>query len=93
MTKVKVHNLHGTKDYDPKDGKTSWLAWWESKSGKTAILCSNCACSHPAKVGGHVQKDGNNTTDKWYIVPLCYGCNDKESSFEVPQESMVAVNT
>ena len=75
MTKVKVHNLNGTKDFEPKDGETSWLAWWESKSGKTAILCSNCDCIHPARVGGHVQKDGSDTTDKWFIVPLCYGCN------------------
>lgn len=92
MTKVKVHNLNGTKDFEPKDGETSWLTWWESKSGKTAILCSNCDCIHPARVGGHVQKDGSDTTDKWFIVPLCYGCNGKSSSFEVPQDSLVAVN-
>ena len=92
MSSVKVHNLNGTADCVPKDGADSWLAWWKKKSGKIGLICANTCCSDFAKLGGHVQKDGETTTNRWYIVPLCDACNKRTSSFSVPESDLVEVN-
>ena len=91
MAEVLVHNLHGTKDRLPKDGAKSWLAWWTERSGETPFWCSNCDCFCTAEVGAHVQKDGSKATDRWYIVPLCKGCNSLSTSFEVSEDDLVEV--
>ncbi|MCL2857806.1 MAG: hypothetical protein FWE19_08870 [Oscillospiraceae bacterium] len=88
MTEVK--NLNGTTKNTPKE-HASWKAWWEAKQGRKFSYCSVSGCIKSAEVGAHVKKaHGSN---KWYIVPLCIGCNNKPSSeqFEVSNTSLEAV--
>lgn len=79
MEFVKVHNIKGTSDRKPK-GYNSWKDFWIDKTGRSWKSC--CAiCNNNAEVGAHVQKDGNNTENYWYIIPLCKACNAKKDSF------------
>lgn len=72
---MKVKNLNGTGEKIPQ-GYSSWLEFWEKKAGKKANVCSNMTCTGSAEVGGHVKLVGG--TNKEYIVPICYSCNNKK---------------
>lgn len=77
---MKVKNLNGTGEKIPS-GCSSWLEFWEEKTEKKAITCSNEACKGLAEVGGHVKYVGG--TNKEYIVPICHSCNNtKDLEFE-----------
>ena len=54
-------------------GYSSWLDYWEKKTGRKSGLCHERSCLGRATDGAHVQivNDG----DEWYIVPLCHPCN------------------
>lgn len=90
----KVKNLNGTADYKAKDGK-AWLENWEKHKEKKASECYNEECKNTDNlVGAHVQKCGENTDNKWYIIPFCKSCNGKKSTeeFKVSYIELVAVN-
>lgn len=84
---VKVYNASGTSRYDAPAGYSSWLEYWERKSGKTARRCSAIDCHQTGRtdlVGAHVKK-----VDGWdnhsYIVPLCRDCNMRTDEFYVDE--------
>lgn len=83
MTRVK--NVNGTSRFGCPAGYSSWLEYWESKSGIIASRCSATDCHQPGRnnlVGAHVIKvDGSDRSI--YIVPLCRGCNTRTDVFYV----------
>lgn len=85
-----VRNINGTSTRKPKKF-TSWQAFWEDKKGEKFNFCSNKECFNLAEVGAHVQRIGYRTSNEWYIVPLCKGCNNKSIEFEVLQANLVKV--
>jgi len=85
-----VRNIIGTTDNKP-NGYNSWLDFWHDKTKRLPSFCSCDDCSSSAEVGAHVQEPGNNTSDKWYIVPLCKKCNKKSDSFKVLSINLVPV--
>ena len=78
MAYIDVRNKKGTADNDPPAGYTSWLAFWEKKKGKKANQCEVLNCGGKPDVGGHLIKVGEG--GKEYILPMCYGCNNKPES-------------
>ena len=87
---VEVKNIHGSTDNEPK-GYNSWKDFWEAQTGRRFVLCSCKTCFNPATVGAHVMK-ANSDSRKWYIVPLCDGCNHEENVFSVHENDLVPVN-
>lgn len=87
---VKVKNLHNTGDRKPKN-YTSWKEFWKAKKGYWPNDCSAYDCNGPADVGAHVKKV-DSYDNKWYIVPLCSGCNKRTDTFEVSESRLVPVN-
>lgn len=85
-----VRNINGTSKRKPK-GFISWQAFWEEKKGEEFMVCSNKECWHLAEVGAHVQRIGYRTSNEWYIVPLCRGCNNKSIEFEVLKADLIKV--
>jgi hypothetical protein len=84
---VKVKNLNGTSDKQPK-GYDTWLEFWEGKTGKTADHCGATDCNVKGRsnlVGAHVKKVGAGD-DSHYITPLCKGCNQRTDEFYVDTE-------
>lgn len=57
----------------------SWLDHWEKNRGLTAGHCRACRLDkpHSSLLGGHVIKV-DSSDQKWYIVPLCSSCNNKD---------------
>ena len=83
MTKVK--NVSGSSRFDAPAGYSSWLDYWEKKTGTTKSICGASNCNNKDLVGAHVQKV--NSTDKsWYITPLCKACNQRTDEFDVHWE-------
>ena len=83
----KVKNVNGSSRFVSPAGYNTWLDYWEAKSGKTACVCSTTSCYQFGRsnlVGAHVQKV-NSTDNKWYIVPLCRGCNNRTGEFYVDE--------
>jgi len=74
-----VKNLNKTSNRTPPSEYLSWKQWWVDKTGRSFPSCSCSGCNVSAAVGAHVQKSGANDM-KWYIVPLCIGCNNKPST-------------
>lgn len=70
---LRVRNLVGTSGNSCRC--RSWLDHWANHAGWRPTYCSVHGCMESATVGGHVQKVGLFDRD-WYIVPLCYGCNN-----------------
>ena len=80
---IKVKNASGTSRYNAPAGYSSWLEYWDDKSGKTASECSAIDCDVKGRenlVGAHVKKvyGGDNHS---YIVPLCRECNMRTDEF------------
>lgn len=89
---IKVKNVNGSSRFNCPSGYASWLDYWERKIGKTAYRCSAIDCRKFGRnnlVGAHVQKVGS-FDRSWYIVPLCYGCNNRTDEFYV-DETLVPV--
>ena len=83
MTYVK--NVNGSDRFSAPSGYDSWLDYWEKYTGKKISYCSVTTCSRSDIVGAHVQK-ANSTDEKYYIVPICKGCNQRTDSFYVTAE-------
>ena len=89
---IKVKNVNGSSRFGSPSGYTSWLEYWEDKSGKKAWRCSAIDCHKTGRwnlVGAHVQK-ANSYDQSWYIVPLCTSCNNRTDEFYV-DETLVPV--
>ncbi len=87
---IKVKNLNGTSGRVPNQ-YSSWLAFWEAKTGRKANKCSVYACNKTDLVGAHVQK-ADSSDRSWYIVPICAACNHRVGEFYVT-ETLVPVNS
>lgn len=74
MKKYYVKNLHSGARPAPS-GYSSWLDYWERRSGQEAKNCHHSACYRSATDGAHVKLV--NGGSEWYIVPLCHPCNLK----------------
>lgn len=86
-----VHNVLGTKDELIPEGYTSFLDYWEKKSGQSAPAKCLAVDSHNNQdgtdadmtdlVGSHVRIDGLDCPDDWaWIVPLCKHCNSDDNT-------------
>lgn len=90
---VEVQNVHGTsKDrYARSKGGDPWLEYWEEHSKYIMpTYCSCEGCTNEVKVGAHVMKTSGSR--KWFIVPLCHKCNQKEEPFNVDEDFLVELN-
>ena len=89
MAQYYVRNLREGSRPAPA-GYSSWLDYWEKKTGLQANYCHRHLCNRKATEGAHVQLV--NGGDEWYIVPLCHPCNtDFGASFYV-EGPVVPVN-
>lgn len=77
-----VKNVNGSSRWPAPSGYSSWLDYWEKKSGKTVSICGASGCSNKDLVGAHVQK-ANSTDKKYYITPICHSCNQRTDEFNV----------
>ncbi len=85
---VKVKNVNGSGRFENPKGYNTWLDYWENQSGKTAWRCSATDCHKIGRinlVGAHVCKVSSYDA-RWYIVPLCKGCNNRTDEFYVDEE-------
>ena len=86
---LRVKNVEG-HFVNPPQG--SWIAYWEEKTGKKAILCNDVTCDESNDlVGGHVLRvpfDGI-----VYLTPLCRDRNDwhKDDVYEVDSDNLFSV--
>ena len=83
MTKVK--NVNGSSRFPVPAGYSSWLAYWEYKTGRRAYTCGVSGCFGTDLVGAHVQK-ADSLDRSWYITPLCKSCNQRTDEFYVTSE-------
>lgn len=89
---IKVKNLRGTSDSPVPSGYSSWLDYWEKKTGRYYPDCAVNGHYHKADVGAHVQK-ADSTDNRWYIVPVCYAINNRRGeSFYVSEYDLVLEN-
>ena len=72
-------------------GYSSWLDYWESKTGQRAGLCHRSGCYKTATDGAHVQLVYGG--DEWYIVPLCHSCNTQFGGSFYVDGPLVPVNS
>lgn len=84
-----VRNIQeGSRPAPP--GFSSWLDFWEKKTGIKAGTCHRYSCREKATDGSHVQlTDGSNA---WYIVPLCHACNMQKGKVITVEGPLVPVN-
>lgn len=88
--KIKVKNVEGSSRFDAPQGCDSWLDYWSKEKGRNPRYCAVDNGHNPELVGGHVQKV-NSTDAKWYIVPLCVGCNQRTDVFEIEEDLLAPV--
>lgn len=91
MSYIDVKNKKGTSTHTPPPDYSSWLEFWERKKGEKASKCKAYGCYESTNVGGHVIKAGER--GKEYILPLCYGHNNKpeSESFKAWESDLVPV--
>ena len=89
MSQYYVRNLQEGSRPAPA-GYSSWLDYWEKKTGLKADTCHRVDCYRTATDGAHVQLvNGDN---EWYIVPLCHGCNTQYGARFYVDGPLVPVN-
>ena len=79
---IQVKNVPGSSRFTAPLGFSSWLEYWEKKTGTKKGICGANDCSNKDLVGAHVQKV-NSGDKKWYITPLCKTCNQRTDEFNV----------
>ena len=77
--KVWVKNHEGS--FKVPDGYSSWLDYWEKKTGHKANHCSSCGNKYDLD-GGHVDYKGH-----IYLVPICHDCNNKHGEVILVEEN------
>lgn len=90
---IRVHNLNGTSDNSALEPYNTWKEYWKKlhPSHMIPMRCPRCGRFLLDPVGAHVQKD-TLLDRKWYIVPICRGCNQANTSFDVESTLLVPVN-
>lgn len=89
---MRVHNLNGTADNTADAPYHTWIRFWNANSRyNQPLTCPRCGELLVDAVGAHVQKD-TMYDRKWYIVPICRGCNQANTSFDVEAHLLVPVN-
>ena len=89
MANYFVHNLRAGARPAPA-GYSSWLDYWEKRSGRKASFCHRNGCMSLATDGAHVQLVSGG--DEWYIVPLCHPCNTQFGASFGVEGPLVPVN-
>lgn len=90
---MRVHNLNGTSDSPAKYPYSTWIGFWKAHTTKKMPnICPRCGQPLTDVVGAHVQKDAYYGDRRWYITPLCRGCNKSNTSFDVDPTYLVAEN-
>lgn len=51
----KVINARRTANMNPPFLYSSWLEYWEKKTGNHAVYCACCGCTKRAEHGAHVR--------------------------------------
>ena len=86
-----VKNVNGSSRWQAPSGYSSWLDYWEKKTGLKASFCRRSGCLNSATDGAHVQLvSGGN---EWYIVPLCHSCNTQFGACFYVDGPLVPVNS
>lgn len=94
---VLVKNASNTADLQPPYPYSTWIEYWEGKSGikldaNTKYNCpaGDCknTCYRKDFDGCHVQKVSD-YTHKMYIIPLCSSCNQRTDYFFVDENLLV----
>jgi hypothetical protein len=86
----KVTNVNGSASKAAlPSGYSSWIDFWEKKTGRSANTCHCTTCWLKATDGAHVNVVGYGNS--WYIVPLCHAHNLSGDSFWV-EGPLVPVN-
>ena len=89
---MKIRNVNGSSKVSssPPSKYSSWLNYWEQEANcilnpEEPYECPACGGSFFRKDfnGCHVQKVGYIYDLKWYIVPLCSSCNQKDTILEI----------
>ena len=89
MAQYYVRNLRQGGSPIPA-GYSSWLDYWEKRTGLPAGTCHRIGCYKTATDGAHVQiVNGGN---EWYIVPLCHSCNTQFGANFYVNGPLVPVN-
>ena len=97
LLKLLVKNASNTADLQPPYPYSTWIEYWEGKSGikldaNTKYNCpaGDCknACYRKDFDGCHVQKVSD-YTHKMYIIPLCSSCNQRTDYFFVDENLLV----
>ena len=82
MAKYTVSNINGdSKTAVLPSGYSSWIDFWEKKTGLKRGICKHETCLSAATDGAHVNVSGHG--NYWYIVPLCHKHNLSSDSFKV----------
>ena len=89
MSQYYVRNLREGSRPVPA-GYSSWLDYWEKKTGLKANVCLRNMCYGKATDGAHVQLVYGG--DEWYIVPLCHSCNMDHGASCYVEGPLVPVN-
>ena len=89
---MKIQNVKGSSKISsiPPSEYSSWLYYWEQEANfilnpREPYECPSCGGSFFRKDfdGCHVQKADNRFDRKWYIVPLCSSCNQKNTILDI----------
>jgi hypothetical protein len=70
-----VRNLNGTSGRRCRCG--TWIDHWRRFSNGARITCARLECQNSAILGAHVQIVDRRYGRDWWIVPLCYACNNR----------------
>lgn len=85
---ILVKNIKGTIDLKLPSIFDSWLHYWETQKGITAVACLNIECNNSADVGGHVGFSHKKNVE--YILPICHACyNDRDKEFYTNEKYLV----
>ena len=91
MAKYTISNINGDSKIAKRPaGYTSWIDFWEKKTGRVASRCMCTSCDDIATDGAHVNVEGYGRY--WYITPLCHAHNMSPFTLEV-EGPLVPINS
>lgn len=97
---MKVENVKGSSEVSPNPPSpyTSWLNYWEVEveyflRPNTYYYCPACRYEFLKENlnGCHVRKVNDLLDRRWYIVPLCDSCNQRDGILDIGNVSLVPV--
>lgn len=96
---MKIKNVKGSSKVSPNPPKDyqSWLEYWEKNKDfmldpKLKYYCPGCKKLFLREDfdGCHVQKVDSDD-QKWYVIPLCSGCNHRTEEMDVDENLLLNV--